>query len=76
MRDHCAMQSKCAVTGTKSSVRGYCGSSSLRGRWKLTPCGECCLREEDGEWGEGREDDRWTDSSRDEWMDESENSGF
>ena len=26
--------------------------------------------------GEGREDDRWTDSSRDEWMDESENSGF
>ena len=26
--------------------------------------------------GEGREDDRWTDSSRDGWMDESENSGF
>jgi len=26
--------------------------------------------------GEAREDDRWTESSRDEWMDESENSGF
>jgi len=26
--------------------------------------------------GEGRGGDRWTDSSRDEWMDESENSGF
>ena len=26
--------------------------------------------------GEGRENDRWTDSNRDEWMDESEYSGF
>ena len=26
--------------------------------------------------GEGREDDRWTESSRDEWMDESKKGDF